>query len=82
MARKPDTIPYPPLGLSREEAARYLGIGPTLFDEMVADRRMPKPKKINSRVVWDRTALEVAFWALPDPDEREAFTRALAASIK
>lgn len=57
---------YPPRGLSRDEAARYVGVGTTLFDEMVADRRMPKPKTINSRRVWDRLALDDAFADLPD----------------
>lgn len=61
-----DAIAYPPLGLSREEAARYVGVGTTLFDEMVADHRMPAPKRINKRAVWDRTRLEMAFANLPD----------------
>jgi hypothetical protein len=61
-----DTIAYPPRGLSRDEAARYVGVGPTLFDEMVADGRMPRPKRVNSRAIWDRVALDIAFTALPD----------------
>ena len=54
-----------PRGLSRVYAAAYIGIKPTLFDEMVADGRMPPPKPINTRVVWDRLALDEAFAALP-----------------
>lgn len=65
MSIKPDPLAYPPRGLNREEAARYIGISPSLFDEMVADRRMPRGKRINSRVVWDRTSLDIAFTALP-----------------
>lgn len=65
---KSDAFSYPPRGLSREEAARYIGVGSTLFDEMVADGRMPKPKRINSRAVWDRVALDIAFTSLPDKD--------------
>ncbi|MER8388789.1 hypothetical protein NKG60_05070 [Mesorhizobium sp. M1428] len=61
-----DTISYPPRGLSRIEATRYVGVGSTLFDEMVADGRMPRPKHINSRAVWDRVALDMAFTSLPD----------------
>ena len=61
-----DGIVYPPRGLSRDEAARYVGIGVTLFDQMVADGRMPGPKVINSRKVWDRQRLDVAFEDLPD----------------
>jgi excisionase family DNA binding protein len=59
-------LSYPPRGLSREEAARYVGIGVTLFDEMVADGRMPRPKVINRRVVWDRLAVDAHFADLPD----------------
>lgn len=66
MKLKPDSIPYPPRGLSREEAARYIGVGATKFDEMVADRRMPRPKRIDGRVIWDRYALDAAFTDLPE----------------
>jgi predicted DNA-binding transcriptional regulator AlpA len=60
-----------PRGLSRVQAAAYIGVSPTLFDLMVADRRMPRPKRINSRVVWDRIQLDAAFSALPNDDEEE-----------
>lgn len=56
---------YAPRGLSRDEAARYVGVGVTLFDELVADGRMPKPKLINRRVLWDRLALDACFTDLP-----------------
>ncbi|QXC49885.1 hypothetical protein KHC17_18715 [Agrobacterium salinitolerans] len=65
MSKKPDTFSYPPRGLSREEAARYIGVGSTKFDEMVSDRRMPKPKRVDGRVVWDRISLDAAFSDLP-----------------
>ena len=54
-----------PVGLSREQAASYIGIGTTLFEEMVSDGRMPSPKCINSRRVWDRIAIESAFSERP-----------------
>jgi predicted DNA-binding transcriptional regulator AlpA len=54
----------PPRGLSRERAAEYVGIGATKFDEMVADGRMPKPIRIDGRVLWDRRALDQFFDAL------------------
>lgn len=60
--------PYPPRGLSRVQAAAYVGVSPSLFDMMVKDGRMPGPKVINSRTVWDRFALDRAFEALPDRD--------------
>lgn len=58
----------PPIGLSREAAAAYIGVGATKFDEMVRDGRMPKPKIVDSRKVWSRAALDAAFAALPDED--------------
>lgn len=68
MARRDDILPLslPPRGLSRVQAAAYIGISPTLFDAMVDDGRMPKPKKINARSVWDRAQLDECFAALPD----------------
>lgn len=65
MTKHPDHIAYPPRGLCRDEAARYIGVGTSKFDEMVSDRRMPKPKKIDGRVVWDRISLDAAFTDLP-----------------
>jgi predicted DNA-binding transcriptional regulator AlpA len=55
-----------PRGLSRAQAAEYVGVGATKFDELVADGRMPKPKRIDSRTVWDRVKLDEAFAALGD----------------
>ena len=43
-----------PRGLSRGQAAEYIGVGVTKFDEMVDDGRMPRPKRIDGRLVWDR----------------------------
>jgi len=54
-----------PRGISRTEAATYVGVGTTLFDQMVHDGRMPHPKTINGRKVWDVWALDRAFTALP-----------------
>ena len=70
VAKHRDTLPtsLPPRGLNRGEAAAYVGISATLFDQMVGDGRMPKPKRINSRTVWDRHQLDRAFDALPDVD--------------
>jgi predicted DNA-binding transcriptional regulator AlpA len=57
-----------PRGLSRAVAAAYLGISQSLFDQMVEDGRMPGPKTINSRVIWDRIRLDQFFEALPDKE--------------
>jgi hypothetical protein len=60
-----------PRGLSRVQAAEYICVSPSLFDQMVADGRMPAPKVVNSRVIWDRLRLDEAFGALPDRDGEE-----------
>ncbi|MCV0395414.1 MAG: hypothetical protein K5872_21960 [Rhizobiaceae bacterium] len=70
-----DAIAYPPRGLSRDEAARYIGVGATKFDEMVKDGRMPKPKRIDGRTLWDRVALDIAFTDLPSVDSGNFFDR-------
>lgn len=56
----------PRRGLRREEAAAYLGFSARKFDELVADGRMPKPKRVDGVVVWDLRRLDYAFDALPD----------------
>jgi excisionase family DNA binding protein len=58
MTHRTDILLYAPRGLSRDEAARYVGVGTTKFDEMVADGRMPRPKKVDGRVIWDRLKIE------------------------
>jgi predicted DNA-binding transcriptional regulator AlpA len=71
MENKPERIlpqSLLPRGLSREQAAAYVGISPSLFDTLVKDGRMPAPKRINSRTVWDRLQLDEAFTALPSND--------------
>jgi predicted DNA-binding transcriptional regulator AlpA len=60
-----ETVPVPTRrGLSRVEAAGYIGVSPTTFDRLVSDARMPKPKRIFSRSVWDVRQLDSAFEAL------------------
>jgi len=59
----------PRRGLSREEAAVYIGVSARKFDEMIEDGRMPRPKIIDARRVWDSHKLDLAFDALPDDGE-------------
>jgi hypothetical protein len=53
-----------PRGLSRDQAAAYVGVGTTKFDDMVRDGRMPQPKHVDNRVIWDRYQLDQSFEAL------------------
>jgi hypothetical protein len=55
----PDSLP--PLGLSREAAAEYIGVSPSKLDDMVRDGRMPPPIAIDARRVWDRELIRQAF---------------------
>jgi predicted DNA-binding transcriptional regulator AlpA len=66
--------PMPRRGLSRTEAAVYVGVGATKFDELVATGQMPKPKRIDNRKVWDIVAVDRAFDLLPS-DERGLIDR-------
>lgn len=77
-------LSYPPRGLSREDAARYVGVGTSLFDRLVAEGRMPKPKHIGKRVVWDRFKLDAAFADLGEQDGENQIDRALrvAANVR
>ena len=70
--RRPVAIPEGawPRGLSRSQVAAYVGVSPSTFDAMVADGRMPKPKHIGARRVWDRRRVDEAFDELPGDDYR------------
>jgi predicted DNA-binding transcriptional regulator AlpA len=54
-----------PRGLQRQSAAGYIGISATKFDQLVSDGRMPKPRCIDNRKVWDRFDVDAAFAELP-----------------
>ncbi len=54
-----------PRGLCRDEAAAYLGIGTTLFDDLVKEGLMPAAKKLKGASRWDRLAIDAAFENLP-----------------
>jgi hypothetical protein len=57
--------PYPRRGLSRIEAALYLGISPSKFDQLRKDRRVGPARLIDGRKVWDVKELDFAFEAFP-----------------
>lgn len=72
-----DPVAYPPRGLSREEAARYVGVGATTFDQLVEAGKMPRPARIGRRAIWDRLKLDAAFADLDDSDQDNRLDRAL-----
>ena len=63
----------PRRGLSRVEAARYVGISTSTFDKLVREGEMPKPFRIGSRTIWDLRKLDTAFDALSGPEEVDSF---------
>jgi predicted DNA-binding transcriptional regulator AlpA len=71
--RRVSTLPpsLPPLGLSREQATEYLGIGATTFDRAIADGLFPRPLRIYGRVLWDREKLTEAFRKLDGADNAD-----------
>lgn len=64
-------ISLAPRGLSRALASLYVGVSTTKFDQLVKEGRMPGPKRIDARNVWDRLELDVAFAALPGGQDFE-----------
>lgn len=76
MTKRPrpvDALPISlaPRGLSRSLAAGYIGVSVSLFDQMVADKRMPQPKQINSRKIWDRFEIDKYFDDLEEGDNSQ-----------
>jgi excisionase family DNA binding protein len=64
--------PVPRRGLSREEAAMYIGISAGKFDQLIADGRMPGARRIDGRKVWDVRELDLHFDELPRDDSGAA----------
>jgi excisionase family DNA binding protein len=60
-----DSRPSPRRGLSRIEAAEYVGISPSKFDELLADGRMPGARRVDGRKIWDVRELDLYFDELP-----------------
>ena len=57
-------------GLSRREAAEYIGISERKFADLVRQGRMPAPRKIDRRAIYDRYQIDEAFDNLPTESER------------
>lgn len=59
-----------PTGLRRTDAAMHCGVSPSFFDELVAKRVLPAPRRLGNKVkVWVRQELDVALMSLPSEDE-------------
>lgn len=65
MTARPTALHFPPIGLSRVQAAEHVGVSPDTFDKMVEAGAMPQPRRWGRRVLWARTEVEEAFLGLP-----------------
>jgi len=65
-----DTLPLLPVvfGLGEIEAAAAVGISASKFRELVRQKRMPSPRRLDGRNIWDVDELRAAFKALPHHD--------------
>lgn len=74
-----ESRPIPRRLLRRTEAAIYIGVSASKFDELVKDGRMPHPKRIDSCVRWDIRQLDPAIDKLPggDDDDQNEWDEAL-----
>ena len=72
MSARRDILPLslPPRGLSKTEAAAYLGVSVYSFDGLVARGEVPQPKVVGGRWIWDRLVLGRSFESLPDKGGR------------
>jgi predicted DNA-binding transcriptional regulator AlpA len=59
-------------GLGEIEAAAAIGISASKFRSLVAEKRMPSPRRLDGRNIWDVDELRAAFKALPHEDETES----------
>ena len=64
-------VTSPRRGLNREEAAIYVGVSAAKFDELVKTGRMPAPRRIDARNIWDIRELDRYFDELPSGEERQ-----------
>ena len=76
ITRLRDILPNLPVvfGLPEPEAAASVGISVSKFRELVGDGRMPRPRRIDGRIVFDVDELRAAFKALPHEAGAESDT--------
>lgn len=56
-------------GLGELEAAAAIGISASKFRVLVSEKRMPSPRRLDGRKIWDVDELRAAFKALPHDKE-------------
>jgi hypothetical protein len=68
-----EVMPFLPVvfGLPELEAAAAIGISASKFRSLVGEKRMPSPRRLDGRNIWDVDELRAAFKVLPHDDESE-----------
>ena len=68
-----DVMPILPVvfGLGEVEDEAAICISASKFLALVNDKRMPSPRRLDGRNIWDVDELRAAFKALPHMDEDE-----------
>jgi hypothetical protein len=71
--KRSDMMSFLPVvfGLGEAEAAAAIGVSATKFRILVKDKRMPSPRRLDGRNLWDVDELRAAFKALPHEGEKE-----------
>ena len=63
--------PIPRRGLSRAEAAAYIGVSPSKFDELRKANRIAPPKVLDGRLIFTTERLDEFLDALPDENQTD-----------
>jgi hypothetical protein len=73
LTTRTEVMPLLPVvfGLGEIEAAAAIGISATKFRALVNEKRMPSPRRVDGRNIWDVDELRAAFKSLPHADENE-----------
>jgi excisionase family DNA binding protein len=62
---KADRYGYPPRGLDHDAAARYVGVDPAAFDDLLHLGKLPGPRQVGPALICDREELDAAFALFP-----------------
>jgi hypothetical protein len=58
-------LSLPPIGATLDVAAAFVSVSPAKFTDLVNRGLMPKPKRVDRRLIWDLEEVKVKFKALP-----------------
>jgi hypothetical protein len=73
-----DLLPKLRRAFPRSDAAYYLGIGISKFDQYVSEGRISPPRMADTKPLWDIRDLDEAFENLPRKNEVNQWDKALS----